>query len=174
MKKKILIFLLAVISTTVTFAQTKSSGKVAYMYSEKVFKSMPEYMAGIAEIEKYAEYGQKMSESKLEEVQSMFNEFKKVESSLSATSRESLKNQIIAKEKAANEYEENFFKEGGALDAKQKEIMEPIEKKVLDAVNAVALANDYDMIFDLSTSKSTIYQKAQLDITNEIINRVKK
>lgn len=177
MKKTFLISLLMILVSSMSFAQVsngKSSGKVAYIYSEKVFKSMPEYLTAVAEIEQYAEYGQKISDSKLEEVESMFNEFRNVESSLSVTSRESLKNQIIAKEKAANEYEENFFSEGGALEKKQKELMEPIERKVLSAVDAIALENDYDMIFDLSTSTSTIYQKPQLDLTNEIITRIKK
>lgn len=170
MKKTLLVLLLAVVSVT-TFAQT---GKVAYVYSEKIFKSMTEYDAAVKEIEQYAKYGNDMSKAKLAEVETMFKDFRKIESSLSSSSKTIHKNEIIAKEKEANSYQENFFKEGGQFETKQKEIMKPIEQKVLDAVNSVAAEGNYDMIFDLSTSKSTIYQKPTLDLTQTVIAKIKK
>lgn len=170
MKKLILFAIITIISTSSLFSQ---NSKFAYIYSEKVFKSMPAYETAMKEIDQFAKYGSETSKSKLAEVESMFKDFRTAESSMSQSGRDQRKNEIIAKEKEANKYQEDFFSEDGVLAKKQQELMKPIEDKVLSAVNAIATEKGFDMIFDLSTSKVTIYQTPSLDMTNEVINRIK-
>ena len=50
--------------------------------------------------------------------------------------------------------------------------MKPIEDRVVSAVNAEASAGGYDMIFDLSVVKFTVYQSPALDLTDKVIARL--
>lgn len=170
MRKFVFITLMSVLTFT-SFAQ---SGKIAYMYSEKVFKSMPEYQIGIKAIEQFADYGTRESQLKLDEVEKMFNDFKEIAASMTTSVRDAFKREIVSKEKAANDFRDSYFEKGGLLEKKQQEIMKPIEDKVLRAVNAIADEENYDMIFDLSTSKTTVYQRPSLDVTDKVINRIKQ
>lgn len=170
MKRLFLIAAITLFGAMASFAQTQS---FAYLYSEKVFKSMPEYTQAMTAIEQYAKQGSEMSKAKLAEVESMFKDFRNIESSLGQTSRDQRKNEIVEKEKEANKYQEDFFGEDGMLAKKQQELMKPIETKVINIVNVIAAEKKYDMIFDLSTSKVTIYQNPALDITEQVINRLK-
>lgn len=171
MKKLLLLFSIMVISISAAMAQGQ---KVAYIYSEKVFKSMPAYDNAVKELEEYAKTAKITADSKLKEVQAAFNDFKRSENSLSSQSSKMLRDRIIEMESDANSYEEKFFAEGGAMSIKKNELMKPLETKVIDAVNQIAAQKNYDMIFDLSVAKITIFQKETLDLTNEVIALVKQ
>ncbi len=54
----------------------------------------------------------------------------------------------------------------------QQSLMKPIEDRVVSAVNAEASAGGYDMIFDLSVVKFTVYQSPALDLTDKVIARL--
>ncbi|MEG1935612.1 MAG: OmpH family outer membrane protein, partial [Rikenellaceae bacterium] len=112
--------------------------------------------------------------AKLKDVQTMYNEFKRTENSISAQSSKILRDRIVEMEREANSYEEKFFAEGGAMSIKKNELMKPLETKVIEVVNKLATQKGYDMIFDLSVAKITIFQKATLDLTDEVIALVKQ
>lgn len=172
--KKIILILVAMITVATVSAQSSKGQKFAYLYSEKVFKSMPEYDKAVKDLESYSKTAQQQVDAKLAEAKKMYEEFVSIENRLSAENRTTLREAIVSKEREANKYQEDFYSENGNLAKRQKELMAPIEKRVLDAVNAIAVEGGYDMIFDLSTVKTTIYQSASLDLTNAVIERVKK
>lgn len=167
MKKILLIFVAMVAFSASSFAQ-----KYGYVYSEKIFKAMPQYNEAIKAIENYVEVSKKLSEVKLTEVKNMFQDFAKIEGSLSTTARKERQAEIIAAEREADKFSTDLFSEDGAVAKKQQELMKPIEDKVLAAVNALAAEGKYDMIFDLSASKITIYQSNSLDLTSQVISRL--
>lgn len=166
--RKILLVAVALIA----FSASSFAQKYGYVYSEKIFKAMPEYDVAVKSIENYVEVSKKLSEVKLEQVKNMFQDFAKIESSLSSTARKERQAEIIAAEQEANKLSTDMFSENGTIAKKQQEIMKPIEDKVLAAVNALAAEGKYDMIFDLSASKITIYQSNSLDLTSQVISRM--
>lgn len=167
--KRFIITVLASMSVVVLSAQSK----VAYIYSERVFKAQPEYALANQTIDDYAKQGEEIYKNKVTNVETMFKEFQETESRMSELYRTSVKNEIIKREQEATDYQEDYFGEEGFLATKQMELMKPIEEKVLKAVNSIAEQYGYDMIFDLSTTKSTIYQNPKLDVTDLVIDALK-
>lgn len=167
--KKLILFFVAIVISTAAMAQQKS----CYMYSQKVFQSMPEYTEAVSNIEATSKALKDKAAEMLNDAKTMFEMYKDMQGSLSTTKREELKKRIITMEKSANDFEKEAFGEDGELAKKQKELMSPIEKKVLAVVEMFAKKNGYDMIFDFSLVKATIYQSPKLDVTNQIIEAVK-
>ncbi len=170
MKKVVLLLTVMFLSAAAVSAQTES---VAYMYSETVFKSVPEYNQAVIELEKYADDASRTSERMLAEVKLKYEKYKKEGQYMSNASHDAARKEIIDLEKVANSYEDNFYKQGGAMETRKKELMKPIEAKVVLAVNAVAAEKGYDMIFDLSVSQIAIFKKASLDVTQLVISKLK-
>ena len=170
MKKSVLILVVLFLSANVALAQTE---KVAYVYSEKIFKSMTEYTQAVAELETYAERASLQSERMLAEVKLKYEKYKKEGQYLSGESNKAARKEIVDLEKSANTYEETFFKEGGIMESKKKELMKPIEDKVVAVINQVAEEKGYDMIFDLSVAQVAIYKKPSLDVTELVISKLK-
>lgn len=163
----------AVISLFVSLAASGQQ-KYGYIYSEKVFKSLPEYNTAIAALEDYAQSASSRSKEMEDEVKQSYVQYLAVRNSMSTTQRKAQEDMLVAKEREANEYEESFFAEGGPMSKKQQQLMDPIEQKVLNAVNKVAQEMGFDMIFDLSTVRSTIYQSERLDLTQIVIDSLNK
>ncbi len=169
MKRLILFIVLFIGFGTVAEAQQK----VCYIYSQKVLESMPEYKEAVNTLNNMSKAAREKSDALFEEAKNMFNEFQEYQERMSQSQYNRYKQMVIDKEKEANDYEERMFGEDGEIAKKQKELMEPIEKKLLAVVNAFAERGKYDMIYDLSIVKLTIYQRATLDMTNRIIEEVK-
>ena len=168
--KRLILFIVALTLSTAAIAQQKN----CYIYSQKIFKSMPEYDAAIKNIEEFAKLARTKADGLLKDARTMFEEYKEYQKDMTTTQRSKYKQQIVDKEKAANDYENSVFGKDGELEKRQKTLMEPIERKVLTVINAFAEKGKYDMIFDLSISKVTIYQSPKLDVTELIIEEIKK
>ncbi|MFI3321609.1 MAG: OmpH family outer membrane protein [Rikenellaceae bacterium] len=168
--KKILFAITLILAVTVTTASAQQ--KVAYIYSEKVFKAMPDYSKAVASLDVYAKSAQTETKNKLNEVRERYNQYIYIEHSLSQTQKETMKQQIMELEEEANNYEDEFFAEGGAMSKKRDQLMQPLEQKVIDAVEKLASEGKYDMIFDLSVAAVAIYKNPTLDLTDKVISIV--
>lgn len=167
--RKLILFFVALTLSTAAMAQQKN----CYIYSQKVFQSMSEYNAAVKTLESMTDTARKKADAMLAEAKQMFEEFQQYESDMNNAQRERYKKMIIEKEKAANDYQESMFSEEGEIAKRQKELMEPIERKVLAVVESFAKRGGYDMVFDLSLIKVTIYQSEKLDMTEKIIEEIK-
>lgn len=167
--RKLILFFVALTISSAAIAQQKS----CYVYSQKIFQSMPEYNEAVKYLETMTQDARKKADEMLSEARAMFNEFQEYQNEMSSVQRERYKKMIIEKEKSANEYEQKMFGEDGEIAKKQKELMEPIERKVLAVIDAFAKRGGYDMIFDLSLVKVTIYQSEKLNMTEKIIEEIK-
>ncbi|MBE9487826.1 MAG: OmpH family outer membrane protein [Bacteroidetes bacterium] len=165
--KKIILFLMIIFSVSSVSAQ-----KYGYIYSKKVFDKIPEYTQAIKEIDVYAKDKRAEVDKKINEVSAMYTEFQKYSDQMSSTDLTRYRELIATKEKTANEFEKSIFGEKGTLSMKQKMLMSPIEEKVMNAVSVLAKEKKYDMIFDLSLVKMTIYQSESCDLTSEIIAKL--
>lgn len=167
--RKLILFFVALIISSAAMAQQKN----CYIYSQKIFKSMPEYNEAVKSLDAMTQTARTKADALLAEAKQMFDEFKQYQNDMSNVQRERYKKMIIDKEKEANDYEKRMFGEEGEVAKRQKELMDPIERKVLAVVESFAKRGGYDMIFDLSLVKVTIYQSDKLDVTDKIIEEVK-
>jgi len=166
--KKILFVIIAFL----TFSVTGHAQKYGYVYSEKIFKAIPGYEEALKSVERYAEQGREHVKTLYDEAQKTYEGLRSLQSRLSQEQFDALAKASVEKEREATKYNEEFFGRDGKLAEYQKSLLKPIEDKVLAAVNAEASAGGYDMIFDLSVVKSTIYQSPASDLTDKVITRL--
>ena len=81
--------------------------------SEKVFKSIDAYNTALSTLDKLAEQYQDMVDAKFAEVETLYNNYMNQKASLTAATRQTRENDILAKEKAAQEYQETLFGNDG-------------------------------------------------------------
>ena len=106
--------------------------------SEKIFKSIDAYNTAIKDLDKMAEEYQKQVDDKFAEIETLYNNYQQQKASLSATTRQVLEDTILSKEKDATALQESLFGKDGTLMKKRLELIQPIQKKVFDAINAYA------------------------------------
>lgn len=165
--------LILALALTLGFAAMAQAQNYAVVNSEKVFKSIDKYTSAIAQLDKMAEEYQKQVDAKFEEVEKLYNAYMQRKSSLSAASQQANEENIIAKEKAATEYQESLFGADGELMKKRVELIQPIQKAVFDAIEEYAKQKGYDMVIDVAQNATMLYYSPKADHTEALIALLK-
>jgi outer membrane protein len=80
--------------------------------------------------------------------------------------------EIIEKENAAKEFQRLKFGFEGELFQMRTKLIKPIQDRVAKAVQAVADAQQLDMIFDKNSEITLLYASPRLDKSNDVITRL--
>lgn len=164
MKRFFLIALFAVAATG-----TLSAQNYIIVNSEKVFKSIDAYNSAINELDNLAEQYQNQVDAKFAEVETLYNNYMNLKTTLSAAVRQARENAILTKEKEAAEYQESIFGTDGSLMKKRLELIQPIQKKVFDAIAAYASEVGADIVLDSANNATLLYSAPKADRTQQVI-----
>ena len=165
---------LILIAAFVLSAGTLAAQNYIIVNSEKVFKSIDAYNTALSTLDKLAEQYQDMVDAKFAEVETLYNNYMNQKASLTAATRQTRENDILAKEKAAQEYQETFFGNDGTLMKKRVEMIEPIQKKVFSAIEAYAKQVGADVVLDSANNPTLLYSNPSVDRTQQVIDVLKK
>lgn len=165
---------LILIAAFVLSAGTLAAQNYIIVNSEKVFKSIDSYNTALSTLDKLAEQYQDMVDAKFAEVETLYNNYMNQKASLTAATRQTRENDILAKEKAAQEYQETLFGNDGTLMKKRVEMIEPIQKKVFSAIEAYAKQVGADVVLDSANNPTLLYSNPSVDRTQQVIDVLKK
>lgn len=115
-----------------------------------------------------------MVDAKFAEVETLYNNYMNQKASLTAATRQARENDILAKEKAAQEYQETLFGNDGTLMKKRVEMIEPIQKQVFSAIEAYAKQVGADVVLDSANNPTLLYSNPSVDRTQQVIDVLKK
>ena len=165
---------LILIAAFVLSAGTLAAQNYIIVNSEKVFKSIDAYNTALSTLDKLAEQYQDLVDAKFAEVETLYNNYMNQNASLTAATRQARENDILAKEKAAQEYQETLFGNDGTLMKKRIEMIEPIQKQVFSAIEAYAKQVGADVVLDSANNPTLLYSNPSVDRTQQVIDVLKK
>ena len=165
---------LILIAAFVLSAGTLAAQNYIIVNSEKVFKSIDAYNTALSTLDKLAEQYQDLVDAKFAEVETLYNNYMNQKASLTAATRQARENDILAKEKAAQEYQEPLFGNDGTLMKKRIEMIEPIQKQVFSAIEAYAKQVGADVVLDSANNPTLLYSNPSVDRTQQVIDVLKK
>ena len=165
---------LILIAVFVLTTGTLAAQNYIIVNSEKVFKSIDAYNTALSTLDKLAEQYQDMVDAKFAEVETLYNKYMNQKASLTAATRQTRENDILAKEKAAQEYQETLFGNDGTLMKKRIEMIEPIQKQVFSAIEAYAKQVGADVVLDSANNPTLLYSNPSVDRTQQVIDVLKK
>lgn len=167
--KRIFLSMLALLSAASLFAQ-----KVAYINTETILQSMPEYVAAQIELNNISDKYRATIEAEVSKIDELYQQYQAEKSSLSQSQRTAKENEIIAKERALKEKQDVYFGEDGIMSDKSKELLDPIQNKVNKAIAKVASKDEYVMIIDLAATPGVVFKNEKYDLTQQVINNINK
>ena len=165
---------LILIAAFVLSAGTLAAQNYIIVNREKVFKSIDAYNTALSTLDKLAEQYQDLVDAKFAEVETLYNNYMNQKASLTAATRQARENDILAKEKAAQEYQETLFGNDGTLMKKRIEMIEPIQKQVFSAIEAYAKQVGADVVLDSANNPTLLYSNPSVDRTQQVIDVLKK
>ncbi len=167
--KRLVVFLVAI------FASVTSLAAQNYMVvnSEQIFKSITAYNSALTELETLASRYQVSVDAKFSDVEQLYNTYMAQRNSLTAAQRTQRESDILKAEEDANEYQESIFSTEGELMARRIELISPIQSRVFETIESYAVTNGFDLVIDLSSNATVLYNSDRVNRTSEIINLLK-
>ena len=102
-----------------------------------------------------------------------YDDYEKRKLILSDQKRVELEKDLVALEDKISKFKQTKFGVNGELFAKQEEIMKPIQNKVFNVINDIALEEDFDFVFDRSGDMMFVFAKEEYDITALVLDKLK-
>ena len=165
-KKYFIIFFLFLISNCV-FGQ-----KFGYVDTQYVLNQMKEYKQAQQDIEKVSLAWQDEIKDKQKEVEALYSSLKAEEVLLTEAMKKQRLAEIKKKEEELKEYQKQVFGFEGMFFLKQKEILQPVQEKIFEAVEKVAVKQKLQIVFDKSGDLVMIYTNPVHDYTDFVLEEL--
>ncbi|HOO94958.1 MAG TPA: OmpH family outer membrane protein [Proteiniphilum sp.] len=148
MLKKLLICMIAL----APLAAVAQDVKIAYVNAQEIFSAMPE-LAGIeTQLSTKQEEISKNGQALVDEFNKKAEEFDKNKATSDAVLQDQQR-QLAQIQERYQVYLQNSQQE---MQQMQQQLLEPVNKKIADAIKAVGDQNSYTFVFDVSTMQSPI------------------
>ena len=160
--------------------ETSKEAGLAYMDPEEkvidYIKNTAEYVRAYEQanqqMESLSKQWQSEVEAKAQEAKTMYDEYQKNASNLSATQKTAQENAIIAKEKEAADLRKKYFGPEGEGMKKRQELITPIQDAIYNAIKDIATQKNYDAVIDRASAQSMIFASPRIDISNEVLAKL--
>ena len=149
--------------------QLAGAQKVAYVNTETILAAIPEYDAAQNQLSELSDKYKAVVETELGKVETLYQNYQANRHSMSATQRQNAENEIIAKERVAQEKQKIYFGEDGIMAKKAEELLDPIRKNVGKAIETVAQRAGYDLVIDVAALQGVVYKNEALDLSSQVI-----
>jgi outer membrane protein len=166
MKKYFLIVLVALFSVGAT------AQKFAYVDTDYILSKIPEFNDAQAQLDDMVGKWQKEVESKISEIDKMYKEYQANRVIYPEEMRQKKENEIIEKETKLKEFQNSKFGEEGELFKKRKELIEPIQERVYNAIQDVARDQKLAIIFDKAGTTTVIYSDIKYNVSDDVLENL--
>lgn len=167
MKTKIILTLSLILASTFSYAQ-----KFAYVDTDYILENISEYRLAQDQLDELATQWQQDIEELFTEVDRLYKAYQAEALLLPEDVRKKRENEIIQKEKEAKEMQKKRFGKDGDLFKKRQELVKPIQDKVYAAIEEIATANGYAIIFDKAGSTTLLFTNAKFDKSDEVLEKL--
>jgi outer membrane protein len=163
MKKIILIALLALATVNV------QAQRYAVIDSKYILEKLPEYKESQKKLDQFSEQWQQEIDSKQAALDKMYKDYEAEQVMLADELKKKREDELYNKEKELRDLQKKRFGYEGDLFKKRQELIKPIQDKVYNAVQRLAVEKSYDFILDKSEGITVIFADPKLDRSEDVL-----
>ena len=164
MMKRIAILLIALAGFVGANAQ-----KFALIDMEYILKNIPAYERANEQLNQISKKWQSEVEAIALEAQTLYKNYQSEAVFLSEEKKTKKEEEIVGKEKEAQELKRKYFGPEGELYKKRESLMAPIQDEIYTAVKEISDTKGYTVVVDRASAASIIYASPKIDISNEVL-----
>ncbi|WP_370634797.1 OmpH family outer membrane protein [Cesiribacter sp. SM1] len=146
--------------------------KFGYVDTQYILNKMPEYKEAQQEIQKVSLGWQDEIKDKQKEIEALYSALKTEEVLLTDAMKQERLTDIKKREQTLKDYQTKVFGYEGMFFLKQKELLQPVQEKVFDAVEKVAVKQKLQVVFDKSGELVIIYTNPVHDYTDYVLEEL--
>src|SRR5690606_4945075 len=167
MKKIDGVIVLSIVASSAAFAQ-----RFAYVDTEYILKHIPQFLPAQKQIEALSVLWQEEVDTRFAEIESLYKSYQEDQVLLSEEMRRKREDEIVLKEREAKEFQRQKFGFEGDLFKERVKLIQPIQDRVAQAIQAIANDQSLDIVLDKGSEVTFLYANPKLDKSNDVISRL--
>ena len=166
--KKILLLLIAVTG----FAFAGSAQRYAIIDTKYILSKIPEYKEADKKLQQIGEQWQKDIDERQAILDKMYKNYEAEQFMLTEELKKKREDELFVREKEIRDLQKRRFGYEGDLFKERQRLVKPVQDKVYNAIQKIAIAKEYDFILDKSEGITVIFADPKLDKSNEILKEM--
>ena len=151
------------------FSFAGTAQRYAVIDSKYILDKLPEYKDAQTRLDQFSVMWQQEIDQKQAAMDKMVKDFEAEQVMLPDNLRKKREDEIFNKEKELRDLQRKRYGFEGDLFKKRQELIKPIQDKVYNAVQKLAVEKQYDFILDKSEGITVIFADPKLDKSEEIL-----
>ena len=172
MKKRFLFVCLLFLSSLAITAQRGI--KMAYIDMDYILKNVPEYQEASQQLEARVQKWRSEIQKKMQNVEDMKQDLSNERALLTKELIEEREEEIAYEEQAILEYQEEKFGPQGAFIVQKRQLVQPVQDQIFNAVQEIGEKRQYDFIFENSADALLLFSAKRHDISDQVLNIIQR
>lgn len=165
--KKLLLVALIIVAGFAANAQ-----RYAIIDTKFILDKMPDYKEAQKALDETTSGWQKEIDGLQLDLDRMYKDFEAEQVMLTDDLRKKREDQLFQKERGLRELQRKRFGFEGDLFKKRQELVKPVQDKVFNAVQKLAVARGYDFILDKSEGITVIFADPKLEKSEDVLKEL--
>ena len=166
--KKILLAIICLCTIT----GTAMAQRYAVVDTRYILDKLPEYKEAQKKLDQVSETFQREIDEKQAALDKMYKDYEAEQVMLSDILKKKREDEIFIKEKEVRELQRKRFGFEGDLFKRRQELVKPIQDKVYNAIQKIAVNRQYDFILDKSEGITVIFADPKLDRSEDVLREL--
>lgn len=154
------------------FAFAANAQHYAVVDTKYILNKMPDYTTADNKLQALSEQWQKDIDTRQAELDKMYKDYDAEQYMLSDELKKKREAELFNKEKEVRELQKRRFGYEGDLFKERQQLVKPIQDKVYNAIQRIAVAKGYDFILDKSEGITVIFADPKLNISDVVLNEL--
>ena len=167
MKKRFLVTLTVAFIAFGSFAQ-----RYAIIDTKYILGKVPEYQDADKKLQAVSEQWQKEIDQYQAALDKMYKDYDAEQFMLSDDLKKKREDELFNKEKELRDLQKKRFGYQGDLFKEREKLVKPLQDKVYNAVQKIAVARGYDFILDKSEGITVIFADPKLDKSDDVLREM--
>ncbi len=169
MKKYIISFAVFIsLFPTLTWSQLK----IGYVDSDTIMDNLPDVQDARQKLDAIIQDWQNELKKLENDWKTKYDDYEKRKLIMTEQTRAEVEAELVSLENKASDYREKKFGANGELFQKQDELMKPIQNKIFNVIQQIAVEDNLDFVFDRSGDIMMLYAKEEYDLTPRVLEKL--
>ncbi len=172
--KRQFIFLLALLAISGSNLQAQKPNRISYIDMEYILANVPEYQEASAQLEERVQQWKAELESDLNKVKALRIGLEQERPLLTKELIEEKQAIIAFEESKIAEYQQKRFGTNGDFIIQKKQLIQPIQDQVFNAIQDIGVQRNYDFIFDRTSNVGMVFSAEKHNISDQVLRSINR
>jgi outer membrane protein len=149
--------------------------KLGYVDSQKIFEGMPEAQKAQKELDATLKIWQDTLETLSKSFQSQYEAYQAQQATMTEAASKVRQQELLKLQGEIQDYRTRKFSQGGEAATLRTKALQPLQEKVLKAIEEVAKEEKLTFMFDkMQEATIVLYADAKVDYTFKVLDKLKR